>query len=318
MKLLGRRTKSPLLLTLLSASVGLALVPSESHGITILLDYTYDTGNFFGSGTQERARLEDAAGVFENLLVDDLDAITPPGNWTDFPPITEAWQVTFRDPSDPSDPAGTLTVDDLFVPADTIIVYVGATDLPGSALGEAGPGGYNLRSIGGSAFEQAVETRGESGVGTTDFAPWGGSLTIDDTFTWDTSLGGNGTDHHLYTTLLHEFGHIVGLGTSDAWNNYAGGGGFTGPNAVAEFGGNVPLNGGQDHWAAGTTSEEYPNGASQEALLDPDIAAGDTKELTDVDVAALQDIGWEIAQVPEPSSVAFLGLGLALLARRRR
>ena len=93
---------------------------------------------------------------------------------------------------------------------------------------------------------------------------------------------------------------------------------FTGVKAVLEHGGDVDLDALSDHRADGTSSNVYGGGGSQEAAFDPSPLAGTRKELTDLDVAGLSDIGWEIASVPEPSSGLFALMGPGLLFFRRR
>jgi hypothetical protein len=62
------------------------------------------------------------------------------------------------------------------------------------------------------------------------------------------------------------------------------------------------------------------NGSPQEAAMDPDIANGQRKHFTDLDFAAMDDIGWQVAVVPEADTWAMLlaGLGLVGVATRRR
>jgi hypothetical protein len=55
--------------------------------------------------------------------------------------------------------------------------------------------------------------------------------------------------------------------------------------------------------------------------MDPTITIGTRKVFTDLDMAALDDIGWEVTPVPVPAAVYLFGsglLGLLGLARRRR
>jgi hypothetical protein len=57
----------------------------------------------------------------------------------------------------------------------------------------------------------------------------------------------------------------------------------------------------------------------QDLLLEPVANFSETNsrfEATNVDVAVLQDIGWEI--IPEPSSGSFLLFGLSVVILRRR
>ena len=54
--------------------------------------------------------------------------------------------------------------------------------------------------------------------------------------------------------------------------------------------------------------------------MDPELTTGSRKRFTDLDYAALRDIGWEVAPVPLPAAVwLFAGglLGLLRFARRR-
>ncbi|MFT4547545.1 MAG: hypothetical protein ACI9MB_001492 [Verrucomicrobiales bacterium] len=296
------------------------VVPTTAGAIVIQIDTTYDTGGFFANGTDKRARLEDATGFFEGILADDLDAITPTGTFAFFG--NDSWSAEFTNPS-----SGNLEfVDDLIVPADTLILYVGARDLPGAEIGKGGFGLFDIVSVVGSSFDQAVRTRGETDVGFTDFAPWGGYLSVDSEITWDTTLAGaGGSDQHLYSTLIHEIGHALGLGTAASWNAQVSSARFTGIESTAEHGGNVLVDFDSStstypHWRDGITiSNIYGTSTSQEAAMDPSITPGDVKLFTDLDVAALDDIGWEIrAPVPEPSQALLLATGLAMFLRRRR
>lgn len=297
-----------------TAAAGLLLLcPLPCNAIIIELDYTYDSGGFYSVGSEQRGRLQDAAKFFETLLVDNLSAITPTGSMSSNTP--ESWQITFSNPST----GGYVAIDDVAVAADTIILYVGARSFSGGQLAEASPGGYNTYLYADSPFDNAVNTRGQSGVGTTDFAPWGGFVAVNHDTVWDTSLTGTGSNHHLYSVLLHEIGHVLGIGTAASWSAQISGGAFTGAASVAEFGGNVPLYG-SDHWAQGTSSYIYNGGGPQAAAMDPYISSGAVKLFTTLDVAALDDIGWDISSsIPEPTSAACIGLtGILLLRRQRR
>ena len=157
--------------------------------------------------------------------------------------------------------------------------------------------------------------------------------------TWHFQLDGRppvaGSD--FVSIALHEMGHLLGIGTSPSWNALIDGSGlFQGVRSVESFGGPVPVDGGGGHWqddAACVSGSGYdPNnplnvlsltytsfgtehGSHQIALMDPascTITNSTTlKVFTDLDWAALSDIGWEVFQpvslagpIVEPADVA--------------
>ena len=72
--------------------------------------------------------------------------------------------------------------------------------------------------------------------------------------------------------------------------------------------------------AEGIMSSRLSDGVSQEVVVDPNITVGTRKELTEMDLAFLRDIGFET--IPEPSGVFLAAMGFfSLIAygwRRRR
>ncbi|MEJ6571259.1 MAG: PEP-CTERM sorting domain-containing protein, partial [Akkermansiaceae bacterium] len=63
------------------------------------------------------------------------------------------------------------------------------------------------------------------------------------------------------------------------------------------------------------------DGFLQEAIISPTITLGIRKELTELDVAFLTDLGYEMAAapVPEPSVILLLvGAAFLVLPRRKR
>jgi len=282
----------------LCLGAALSCISSAAVAFEIALDYTYGSSSFFDDTA--KMVLESAASYFESVITDDLtaiesDAVEGGGN---------NFTATFDNPSDSS---STVSLSNYDVAADTIVVYVGAQDLGSTTLAWGGPGGYI--ASGTSEFVTNAVTRGEtqaiSGVENpddgektaTDFATWGGAVSFNTNASWyydtDPSTDETFTGYDFYSVALHELGHVLGIGTSDSWNNQINGNEFTGPNAVAANGGeNVQLNSGGDHWQAGTDSTV--DGTAQEAAMDPDIASGQRKRFTDLDNAALEDIGWEV------------------------
>jgi hypothetical protein len=261
-------------------------VGSVSAGIQFQFDYRYDTAGFFND-TARRSTLETAAAAYSNIA-DDLAELAPQG--------VNRWTARLIDPS-----TGSLTeINNLHVPADTVMVFVGARDLPESTLASAGPGGYSVR--GTNNWIDTVAARGETGAllaDPTDFGPWGGSLSFD---TQDSA--GNPRNWHydietlpstgqtdFYSVVMHELAHILGFGTSNAWDQLVVDGEFFGTQSTFFNDGPISLDPLDSHWVEGTDS--FIDGDPQEALMDPTLVTGRRKLVTALDYAGLQDFGWE-------------------------
>ncbi|HVU37177.1 MAG TPA: hypothetical protein VHC95_02485 [Opitutales bacterium] len=309
---------------LLALALVLSTAPRVQAGITIQFDYTYDTGGFFTSNPQAATLLNDAAQFLSSHLTDSLTAINPSAqSVTDH--ITDTWTTfdTFN-PSDPNNAAANITITDLNVPANTLIIYVGgATSLPGNELGFAGPGGW--QGSGSQAWIDILHGRGQAGAlaGTpTDFGPWGGAIAFSSTATWyfDSDPSTNdvpGGKNDFYSVALHELGHVLGIGTAQSWDALISGGNFTGAHAEALNGGSpVALSPDLGHWAEGTTSTVFLGNTTQEVAMDPTLTVGTRKYFTTLDEAGLQDVGWAV--VPEPAAWPWLATGVAVSVRAWR
>ncbi|WJW74268.1 matrixin family metalloprotease [Thiohalobacter sp. IOR34] len=282
----------------------------QAAAISINFDFSYDTNNFFSDPTSKSV-LQAAGSFFEGIIQDDLTAIAS-GGGNDF-------QAKFNDPA-----TGTLvTLPNFSVAADTLTVFAGGRSLGSGTLGIGGPGGFAVS--GTTSFVDNAVTRGEQGdtlgASATDFAPWGGAITFNTDTSWyfdtDPSTLESFSGNDFYSVALHELGHLFGIGTADSWDNLIVGSDFTGPAATAVYGGNVPLED-SGHWAEGT--QGMVDGLAQEAAMDPTLLVGSRKRFTDLDVAALSDIGWETTVVPVPAAVWLFGsgmIGLLAIARRR-
>ncbi len=282
----------------LSLILALLFAPPSSAAFDISFDYTYDANGFFNDTS--KAVLESAASYFESVIKDDLLAIDSNKDEGGINNFT----ATFFNPSDPY--GDNITRSNFDVAADTVTIFVGGAQLGSNTLGLGGYGGYSVS--GTSAFINNAITRGETtdtsgvqGATATDFAPWGGSISFNSGADWyfdpDPSTDEDFSGYYdFYSVALHELGHVLGIGTADSWDNKINGSNqFTGTNAVTAYGGNVPLSTNGGHWQKDTGSTLPGTSTTQEAAMDPDIAAGQRKRFTTLDNAGLEDIGWQVA-----------------------
>lgn len=280
----------------------LACAQTASANIDIQFDYSYDTNGFFASHAGSMAMLDGAAAVFESRFADTFTAINS-GGINDFTTV-------FFNPADPFGADVSLASQD--IGADIIRVYVGGYNFTDGTLGLGGPGGYSCSGVG--SFCSNAADRGQS-PSPADVALWGGAISFDSTASWHFGASTSGldpTEYDFYSVAVHELGHVLGFGTSGAFDAHITNGFF-----VGDASGSVAL-ADAGHWDYGTLSTY--NGQAQEASMDPDIQGGVRKHFTDLDFAAMQDIGWQVTPVPEAGTWAMMLAGLGLVggvARRR-
>jgi hypothetical protein len=250
--------------------------------LTVQLDFSLDANNFFDTSTK-RSVLQSALNVAVARYGDHLAAINPS------PILGNTWTAIVADPAT----GANASFANLTIPADTLIVFVGGRDL--SALGVGGPGGFT--SSGSTEWQATVAARGEgntSGSSAADFGPYGGSIVFNSSpgggWYFGTDPAGINGKNDFYSVALHEMTHVLGFGTSDAFSAHIKSGKFNGASAVAAYEGtgDVPIAADNSHWASGTED----NGV--EAAMDPELTTGQRKLLTPLDLAAMDDIGWEI------------------------
>lgn len=256
--------------------------------ITFQFDYSLDATNFFDpiNNPERRQILEQAGNELGTRLQDTLLEIIPHKF-----NVADTWTATFEDPAT----GGTFNVNDLIVGENIVRVYVGARNLGGS-LGSGGPAFAS--SV--SGVQQWVDTvlgRGQSGAlgpdsTQTDFAPFGGSISFDETANWHfgvTTAELDADEFDFFSTAIHELAHVVGFGTSPSFANLVSGGLFVGAASMIEYdgAGPVPLEN-PGHWRRDLDDD------GAEVALDPDLAAGVRKNLTALDYAGLNDLGWQV------------------------
>jgi hypothetical protein len=247
----------------------------EVPAVVIQVDYTYDTG-FFTHNPDARAVIERVANELGNSISANLAAIAPSGSNT--------WSARFFNPATGSQ----TSVSNLTIPANTLRVFVGARTLSGTQAAVGGFGGYSVS--GSQAWINTVQTRGWSG-----FATWGGSISFDTRVNWhfgQTTDGLTAGKLDFYSVAVHEFGHVLGIGTANQWYANVSGGAFHGTHARSVYGGPVPLTSDGAHWANNVTLNGQP------VSLDPTISFGQRVGWTVLDAAALRDLGWGAVSPP--------------------
>ena len=244
------------------------------------------------------------------------------------------WTLSYRHPETEQN----TTYDPPLAAADTATIFVGGRPIPGTTMGQGSTNNASLGIIAsgihsdypGSVTDaenqsNAIYSRGGgpiignlSGNGpdiqgdtpsySLDYGSVVGSISFDTEATWHfdhTSPVVNGKVD-FYSVAVHELLHATGFGTSASWDGLVSGSTWSGPAAIALNGGNgaslVELT--SVHIASGIQSPRLSDSVMQEVIMSPSLTTGTRKELTSMDLAFLQDIGW--MTVPEPSSTVLL------------
>lgn len=314
---------------LFGAVLALALSNCAS-GLELVVDYTYDSQDFFSDPIRREA-MEAAAARYSRVITSTLLAVTPERNG--------GWRINFEhpgtgDPWEISTAASVATdqiapfaspADEYGFPGleqDQMILFVGGRELDSAGKGGTGTG-LNFTSVfddleghlhRGLISNSTVDTAG-------DLPVWGGAITFDIDRDWhfDLDVASTGTATDFYSIALHEIGHVLGLGTSwNQWQDLVEGQYFVGENGVDAFNQDngtsnrrLLLQSTADpHWANGRQqSYLFPYGQPistgtvgnelQNLLIEPSADFTPTLrrfELTNVDAAALVDIGWSILE----------------------
>lgn len=246
--------------------------------VQFLFDFSLDTSGFF-SDPARRSALVQAGHMLADRFEDSLTAIAPSGS--------NRWTPSIYNPAT----GALVNASRTTIPANTIVVYAGARSLPGVTLAVGATGGFN--ATGSQSWFNAIKGRGQSGAlasTPTDVAPWGGSLSFDNTgVDWNfstTSTGLTSGKTDFISVAMHELGHIMGVGLSGSWKRLASGANFAGAKAAAAYGSAVPLSSDKGHFKEGIKSHKL------EVALDATMATGSRKFFSNVDYAALIDLGW--------------------------
>lgn len=327
----------------------------DSNAIDIVVDYTYDTNNFFNTAVKRDA-LQAAADRFSGIIDSDLAPVSASGTSSG---TGSGWRVGFSHPGTGNQFQLSTASDSASDPLESFVGSAGGYGFSGLNANEwvLFAGGRNLAAAGEGGTGTGTNFTGvfndingpvhrgfddnTSSNTTADLPRWGGSITFDTGTNWHfgiDSISGSG-EVDFYTIALHEVGHALGLGAS--WNQWQddGAGSYIGLGALDAYNADngtslTSLNlvsTTNDHWEDGIYQSAIfelgnPNlagtvglGVEQDLLIEPIANFSSTQsriELTNTDVGALRDLGWSV--VPEPSSFVLVSVGLVFGLRRRR
>lgn len=256
----------------------------DTPAITVRVDYSQDASGFFNDPAR-RVAIERATAMVASRFQDTLAAIVPSGNntWTGslFNAITNK----------------SFTLTNPVVGANEIVLFAAGGGISGSELAVASGGSFN--ASGSTDWLNNVRARGQVGAlsaNGTDVSPWGGFLAFDSSVDWNFSTSATAQNQYDFTGVAeHELLHVLGFGLGDrAFDRWIVNGAFTGPSAVSVYGSAVPMNAERDHWAPGTAVGGQP------AIMVSSIPAGINRSVTELDYAAMRDIGWQVSSVVPP------------------
>jgi hypothetical protein len=325
----------------------LIMTTAATADIIPFIDYSQDTNNFFNTQAKRDALQAAAnrwASIINSSMEavppsGTATGTSPgwrigfvnPGTGANFQISTATSAAT-----DPLISAGAANVYGFGgLPANTWIIYAG-----GRALG--GPAGIGGTGTGTNFTTTFSDPNGPFHRGLMPVSPtntvqdlpiWGGSIAFDPSVNWhfDPSTPASNSEVDFYSIALHELGHVLGLSANwNQWTNHVSGSVFTGTHAVSAFnadnGTNVSslnmVSASDFHWQEGTYhSKIFPGGTPdyigtvgagnlQQLLMEPTAVFTTTVhriEATNVDVGAVQDLGWSVVGIPEPSTMLYLG-----------
>ncbi|WP_037952863.1 hypothetical protein, partial [Sulfitobacter donghicola] len=164
-----------------------------------------------------------------------------------------------------------------------LLIFAGSRE-----LNSLGLGGFAGTNADGDIFQSRVSHDFRDTGAVTDFEPWAGILVLGERDDWGLDLDApEEGKNDLLTTVLHELGHVLGIGTSTTFEALAVDHTFTGINTLAvNRGAGVPLDEHDGHIEEGFHDDD--------ALLDPVALIGTRKLPGQLELAMLADIGYEI------------------------
>ena len=264
------------------------------HSVSI--DFQWE-GDFFNT-QQKRDVLEDAAYQITNRMNTSLAAIPRPAGGE------HKWTAYYDEPST----GVTRRVQDPVIPEDTLVVYVGGRSMGDRKTGETceqftGPPTCGVFAN-DNAWRDLLEHRGNEGR-----FSWGGSIAFNSDLDWHFGSASSkpNAKHDFYTAALHEVGRLIGFTYANpSASSLVRSNRFHGANAASEYGSNVPVDSVRNaglNWASNVQS----NGLVPSMRVDVGNASfrGVQRQFTELDFAALEDIGWDVSPLGDANRDGF-------------
>jgi hypothetical protein len=267
--------------------------------IAFQFDYSYDSLGFFTANPAAKTVLQQAGQILGSQLNNSL------AGFGSNPNLNEYWDSYIPNPSDMTT---NVEVRNLTIPANTLIVFVGGSNLSSGTLAESNPG--SLDTYYSQDYSNLVHSRGQPGALATPptaWSPWGGMVSFGMSDNWNFSGTGGlpaAGQYDFLTVCEHELSHLLGYGQAPSWFAQVNLSTqlFSGVHAEKSYGGPVPVDATGIHWGAGTTS------GGQSPVMSPSLPAGVRRAMTPLDWAGLADIGWNVDKLvvttPPPGQVA--------------
>lgn len=237
------------------------------------VNYMFDTKSAFAP--ERRLVLAAAARAWESVILSEFEDI-PAGT-----------SLRARHPEKPAEAGMNFPAPNAI---DDVVVFVGFAEIDGTAGGSVRA--QTSTSFAGDVADQVLLQKLQARRDKIPYQPWVGNISFDSTDNWfydptpDTSDDLPADKSDFMTTSLHELGHLLGIGSSAAWDSFIVGNQFTGPHAVALHGGPVPVTADLAHVDA-VVLQEYD-------LMMGGTADGERLHITPLDLAILEDLGYSV------------------------